>query len=90
MPLHQIRPQARAVTAQDASLTRDPFRIDPAGGLVPIEPGAPPCVTFRWREQVIHAALVPDDPPDTRPAATPITATGLVGAVTCSLLTLAR
>jgi hypothetical protein len=60
------------------------------GGWCRLSRAAPPCVTFRWRDEVIHAALVPDDPPDTRPAATPITATGLVGAAACSLLTLAR
>lgn len=52
------------MTERDASLTLGPFRVDAEGGLVPIEPGAPPCFTCRWRDRLIHAVLVPDDPPD--------------------------
>ena len=133
------------MTAQDTGLTLGPFRIDAAGGLVPIEPGAPPNFTFRWRDRLVRAALMPDNPPDrrlclrarlgrmpssarpaeaarrrpgftllrdlhaalpadwqvglapdhgvlleaTRAMATPITASGLVGEVTCFLLALA-
>lgn len=146
---HDAPPQEHAVTAHHTALTTaltlGPFRVDAEGGLLPIEPGAPPCFTFRWRDRLIHAALVPDDPPERRlrlrarlgrmPSSarpseaarrgpgfallrdlhaalptgwqvgltpdhavlleakravpTPITATGLVGEVTCFLLTLA-
>lgn len=129
----------------DASLTLGPFRMDAAGGLAPVVPGAPPRFTFRWRDRLVHAALLPRAstqgrlrlrarlgqvpssarPPDAarrpqsfaalrhlmgllpadwhvglapdhrvlleaeRPVALPISAAGLVGEVTCFLLTLA-
>lgn len=132
-------------TSPTSGLTLGPFHVDTEGGLVPIEPGAPPSFTFRWRDRLIRAALVPDESPErrlrlrarlgrmpssarpaeaarrgpgfallrdlhpalpadwqiglapdhgvlleaTRPVPTPITATGLVGEVTCFLLTLA-
>jgi hypothetical protein len=66
MRLHQVRPQEYSVTAQDISLTLGPFHVDAEGGLLPIEPGAPPAFTFRWRDRLIRAVLVPDDPPERR------------------------
>ena len=48
---------------QDAmpGFTIGPFLVDPAGGLVPIEPGTPPRFTFRWRDRLVHASLEPGE-----------------------------
>jgi hypothetical protein len=46
--LRRATPQDHIVTAQDTSLTLGSFHVDGAGRLLPIEPGAPPKVTFRW------------------------------------------
>ncbi len=54
------------MTAPETMMTMGPFRVDAAGGLVPIEPGAPPAFSFRWRDRLVHAALLPDCPPDRR------------------------
>lgn len=58
------------MTEQDLTpspgLTLGPFNVDPSGGLIPIEPGAPPRFTFAWRGRVVHAALEPAKPPGRR------------------------
>lgn len=60
-PIMQDMPQT-----QDAvpGFALGPFLVDPAGGLVPMEPGTPPRFTFRWRDRLLHASLLPGEAPD--------------------------